>query len=181
MTNEKLKQIKEFAEWNWNNALDYEQLIIETDFVGLSNPWIDQSGRFPLNDEGAVKAWGLDKVINFCWEASIVIEVQGNLIPITVEAVYTGGNIWLYYGKLASGNYFLTDDNGCTLILNANPGDNFEEACFQSWQDAYKVEELDRFDRKLFIRRMMNVLRSKPTGGISEMEINAYERYMLEE
>ena len=101
------------------------------------------------------------------------------LFPDTVEAVYTGGNIWIFYGKLVSGNYFLTDDNGCTLILNANPGDDFEEACFQEWQDRHKIMELDATEETLFIHRMMNVLRDNPTGGISIREIDAYENYML--
>lgn len=101
------------------------------------------------------------------------------LTPENVEAVYTGGNIWLFTGELADGNYFLTDDNGATLILDADPLEDFEEACCEEWQTAHRVEELEGEDRDGFNVRMLDTLRTAPTGGITEDEIDAYKAYML--
>ena len=101
------------------------------------------------------------------------------LTPENVEAVYTGGNIWLFAGRLADGNYFLTDDNGATLILDADPLEDFEEACYEEWQMAHRVEELEGEDRDDFNIRMLDALRAAPTGGITEDEIDAYKAYML--
>lgn len=73
MTKAELKQIKEFAERNW--CLDEsEQLTVDDPEFAVSNPWIDHSGRFALTDEGAVKEWGLEVVLDFCEKAKGVIK-----------------------------------------------------------------------------------------------------------
>ena len=69
VTKEMLKQIKEFAEENWNNENENEQVYVDALDRALTNPWIDYSGRFPLDDVGAVKEWGLEAVISFCEKA----------------------------------------------------------------------------------------------------------------
>lgn len=92
------------------------------------------------------------------------------------NAVYTGGNIWLFYGQLEDGNYFLTDDNGCTQILNANPGDDFEEACYYEWQQKHLVGELWHEERMNFCNKLLDYIFDNPDhdGGMDEAEINAY-------
>lgn len=64
MKNYLLDAVKEFAEYNFNLP-DEEQVTVETEFVNLSNPWMDQSGRFELTDYEAVKEWGLPAVVAF--------------------------------------------------------------------------------------------------------------------
>ena len=59
-----LKRVKEFAEKNFSLP-EEKQIYVETELYNLTNPWIDQSGRFPLSDVQAVREWGLEAVINF--------------------------------------------------------------------------------------------------------------------
>ena len=94
-------------------------------------------------------------------------------------AVYTGGNIWLFYGTLDDGNYFLTDDNGWTLILNANPGDDFEEACFYEWQEEHLVKELLHEERMKFCDKLLDYIYENPDhdGGMDEQEIEVYRNW----
>jgi hypothetical protein len=98
----------------------------------------------------------------------------------SVEAVYTGGGVYLFYGALTNGAYFLTDDYGCTQILNESPED-FDESLYEEWQNAHLIEELTGARRERFVLNMLNTLeRSKP-ANISELQIKAYKKYMIEQ
>lgn len=68
-----LKRVKEFADKNFSLP-ESKQLSVETELYSLTNPWIDSSGRFPLNDEQAVKEWGLEAVIEFYEAAKEAVE-----------------------------------------------------------------------------------------------------------
>ena len=97
-------------------------------------------------------------------------------------AVYTGGNIWLFYGQLENGSYFLTDDYGWTQILNADPSD-LEESTYQEWQDEHLIKELsDKVDLMYFLEDLLNYLRNHPDncGGMTEDEIEVYRNYFIE-
>ena len=63
-----LKEIKEFAQKNWNLP-ESEQIYVADPEFNLVNPWIDRSGRFELTNEEAVKEWGLMEVLEFCIKA----------------------------------------------------------------------------------------------------------------
>lgn len=68
-----LEKVKEFAEKNFSLP-ESKQLSVETELFNVTNPWIDSSGRFPLNDEHAVKEWGLEAVIEFYEAAKEAVE-----------------------------------------------------------------------------------------------------------
>ena len=70
MTKEDLKMIKSFAEENFCKS-EKEQLYVDDEEFAVTNPWIDRSGRFELDDVGAVKEWGLDVVVSFCEKAKL--------------------------------------------------------------------------------------------------------------
>lgn len=97
-----------------------------------------------------------------------------------VNAVYTGGNIWLFYGDLNSQDYFLTDDDGNTLILDASP-ENFDESLEVEWQNAHKVKELFDNERIRFCNALADrFLRHNSIddfGGITDDEIRAYKKH----
>lgn len=98
-----------------------------------------------------------------------------------VHAVYTGGGIWLFYGEMTDGKFFLTDDDGNTLILNDSPED-FDESLYPDWQEKHLFKELRGETRVRFCLNMLKWL-SKPgrddyRGGISDQEIRHYESYM---
>lgn len=97
-------------------------------------------------------------------------------------AVYTGGNIWLFYGTLDNGNYFLTDDYGATLILNADPSD-LDESTFPEWQQEHLVTELQGNERIGFCFLLCGYLLEADAdhrGGINDNEIYAYYTYFKE-
>ena len=94
-------------------------------------------------------------------------------------AVYTGGNIWIFYGETTDGNYFLTDDYGATLILNADPSD-FEVSLYEDWQQEHLVAELQENDRAKFCNDLCDTLLKadeRHQGGILDEEIEGYREY----
>lgn len=70
-----LKKIKEFAEENWCKP-DSESITVDSDFIAVSNPWIDSSARFPLTDEEAVHEWGLQLILDFCEKADAAMRKE---------------------------------------------------------------------------------------------------------
>jgi len=100
-----------------------------------------------------------------------------NLFPIKkVNAVYTGGNIWLFYGELTDGNYYLTDDDGYTMILDADP-ENFDESLYDDWQAKHKVTDLSESESKPFLLNLLDVLKSDKDRYMSDEEIDGYREW----
>ena len=98
-------------------------------------------------------------------------------------AVYTGGGIWLFYGELENGNYFLTDDYGATRILDANPSD-LDESLYEDWQQEHLVNDLEGQDRIDFCDKLLDWLETadqEHAGGITERELDRYREYFKEE
>ena len=92
---------------------------------------------------------------------------------------YTGGNIWLFYGQLTSGEYFLVDDNGCIIVLDESPAD-FDVSLYDKWQEKHFVRWIEGQEQKAFLRSMLNRIASridKEGGYISDAEIGRYRRY----
>ena len=93
-------------------------------------------------------------------------------------AEYTGGNIWLFYGSCENGNFFLTDDNGLTLILDSNPED-LDESTFPDWQEEHLIKELENLERIRFCNNILDWITDNPdhNGGMSKLEIEAYRTW----
>lgn len=98
------------------------------------------------------------------------------------NAVYTGGGIWLFYGKLDDGNYFLTDDNGWTLILNADASD-LEESTYEEWQSQHLIKEIYGEEREVFCDELLDYILTHPDndGGMTEHEVEVYRGWFREE
>ena len=64
---------------------------------------------------------------------------------IKAEATYTGGGIYVYTGKLSSGEYFYTADDyeGIVWILDADPYENWDDAGDPEWLDAHSTREVN--------------------------------------
>lgn len=99
------------------------------------------------------------------------------------SAVYTGGSIWLFYGEVGSDygkHYFLTDDDGCTLILDEDPVD-FDKSLWAEWQEEHKVEELCGDARIAFCDmlsdRLLRHNKADDLGGMTDDEIKAYKKW----
>ena len=100
--------------------------------------------------------------------------------PVSAEAVYTGGNIWVFYGEASDGNWFLTDDYGYTLILNINPDTDWDECFYEDWQKEHLIKELEGKERTDFADELADLLH-KTDCVISDDEIEGYREYWKEE
>ena len=60
------------------------------------------------------------------------------------EAAYTGGGIYIYTGQLDDGRFFLSADDweDFVYIMDADPNADWENICYQEWQEAHTVETL---------------------------------------
>ncbi len=101
--------------------------------------------------------------------------------PKNVEALYTGGGIWDFCGKTDDGKYFLTDNDGNTIILDKDVKDDLDNAFFPEWEEEHKIEELQDEERVEFCKAMLAILKMNPIGGISLSEIERFEKRILGE
>lgn len=68
--------------------------------------------------------------------------MKENIIKAT--AIYSCGNIYLYYAELADGNWILGDGD-FFAIVNENPlkdQDTFDDSCYYEWQQEHLVKEI---------------------------------------
>lgn len=94
----------------------------------------------------------------------------------TAYSEYTGGGIWIFYGKFWDGTYFLTDDYGWTRLLTADPSD-LEVSTFEEWQQEHLIRDLEGDERKSFLRDLLEYLLAQEEYGMTETEINFYRNY----
>ena len=85
MDNNTLGRIKKFAEQNFNkfgetgcieNVFHIDAVTPRSVEVSVATVWMDITGRFPLNDEQAVKEWGLANVVTFITEAQKYANIE---------------------------------------------------------------------------------------------------------
>ena len=103
----------------------------------------------------------------------------------TANSLYTGGNIWLFYGKLADGNFFVTDDDGWVTILDADPSIDWEARNTIAWVADHTICCLTEEDSRIeFCNALADrLLSNNPAdlhGGIEDDEIEAYRKYWKE-
>ena len=67
-----------------------------------------------------------------------------------IEAVYTGGGVWIFYGKCTKpGEWFMIDNDGEFVeIYDANP-ENFDESLYEEWEEAHRVRTIYENKREL--------------------------------
>jgi len=94
------------------------------------------------------------------------------------KAVYTGGNIWLFYGSIDDGTYFLVDDDGAVRICNAD-FDDMDETLMPEWQEEHLVRDIeDEEERMAFCNEMLDQLwieSADNQGGFCEFD--AYKKW----
>lgn len=106
---------------------------------------------------------------------------------IEQTAIYTGGNIYLFYGKLRNGNYYIATSDFDVRIVSQNPLEYDKYDFFVSdnveWQEQYLVEDLSENDARLFckdlIKRIITI--GCNFSGISNYLISDIEHIYSEE
>lgn len=98
----------------------------------------------------------------------------------SVNAIYTGGNIWLFVGEVDD-CYFLTDDYGNTLFLDLSPENDLDTALEIEWQEKHTIKELQGQERIAFCDNLAEYIKSRMKGGhfqgMTLNEIEAYKEY----
>lgn len=89
------------------------------------------------------------------------------------HAVYTGGGIWLFYGKLEDGNFFLMDDDGGVAILNADPSD-LDESLYDEWLTTHLIEELEGEELTAFQDAVLGEVVRSGDGGFTPEDADRY-------
>ena len=95
------------------------------------------------------------------------------------SATYTGGGIWIFEGSFTNGYYFLTDDDGNTIILTHSASD-LNVSCDYTWQQEHKAKDLEGGELKAFLSalvRFMKYNKSFEKGGFTDSDIDVYAKY----
>ncbi len=122
MTKEELEKIKKFAEENFCREETDPGYVYgedeEFEEFAVTNPWMDHSGRFELDDAGAVKEWGLVTVLDFIEKAKKKIKEEDDALK-----------------ELANGNYhcYAIEDGGLGIVKAESP-----EEAERKVRDGYK-------------------------------------------
>lgn len=94
-------------------------------------------------------------------------------------AIYTGGDIWLFYGSLTNGYYFITDDEGYTMFLDEEP----DETCYVEWQTEHCIKELNAKENLRFCIQLLKKLSSYQDdvhrGGFTNTDMELYANDFL--
>ena len=96
-----------------------------------------------------------------------------------VNAVYTGGGIWLFYGQYGK-DYFLAGDEGDVTLLDSDPSD-LDESLYAEWQEKHLIAYLDGEERVTFCdklaERLLRQVSGDHRGGITDEEIKHYKSF----
>lgn len=92
-------------------------------------------------------------------------------------AIYTGGNIYIYYGELTDGSWFRACD-GEEFITICNADTSTEEADYYEFYEEHSVETLTKEEYETFWNKMLLwVIHNAPDGNYNTYEL---EKRMIE-
>ena len=92
-----------------------------------------------------------------------------------VTPIYTGGNIYIYWGEFADGTFFIADTPDWDLrIVDADPRLTKNafgewEADYSDWQENHLIKDIPDHDTQSFYNNMFQwILDNHPEGNYSE-------------
>lgn len=89
----------------------------------------------------------------------------------TVTPADTGGNVYVFYGELANGNYFLASDvDDFVLEMDTDPNeyDWDDEVSQLDWQDEHALKRYSKAEAKEFFKALFKwIVDNKPAGDYS--------------
>lgn len=91
-------------------------------------------------------------------------------------AVYSGGNIYLYYAELESGNWIMGNDE-FLIVVNSNPildEKTFDESGYYEWQVEHLVEEVPEKQYQDVLNNILEVIFKGKT-------IEKYNNFLISE
>lgn len=125
------------------------------------------------------------KDISKVWKDDIYIIINGEYYIFdlysddtfeNVTSVYSGGGIWIFCGKLKSGEYFLTDnDNACVQLLDSS-AENMDESLYAEWQEKHLLRYLEGSERRNFLLALVKHLgEDHNERGITNNELHQFK------
>ena len=75
-------------------------------------------------------------------------------------AIYSGGNIYLYYAELDNGNWLMGCDDW-VIVVNTNPlrdMETFEASGFEDWQQEHLVMYVQEAERPRQLVKLIDVI-----------------------
>ena len=89
----------------------------------------------------------------------------------TATAIYTGGGIYIYYGKLTDGNYFRACDDWKWIEI-CNSDTSTEEADYYEFYEEHSIDCLTGKEYEEFWNRMLKkIIEERPVGNYQEYEL----------
>lgn len=88
------------------------------------------------------------------------------------KAVYTGGGIYIFYGRFTDGTFFRTNDDSDVIEI-CNEDTSTEEADYDEFYEKHRIRTLSGEDsRPLFCSILKWIITNKPKGGnYSELDL----------
>ena len=101
------------------------------------------------------------------WDADAV-EIED------VSPCYTGGGIYVFYGALSDGTYFMAEDCGLAVeILDEDPREDLDLSSYVDWQEEHLLLELNVNQLEPFFRSMLDwIIRNEPNDAFCNYCMN---------
>ena len=68
-----LDVVKAFADWQQSVGLGDPVVWFDYNDMAITNPWIDDTGRFPLDSKESADKYGLENVLQFIIDACMLL------------------------------------------------------------------------------------------------------------
>lgn len=98
---------------------------------------------------------------------------------LRATAIYSGGNIYLYYAELEDKNWLMGDDYSF-IVVDTNPlknAETFEESSYPEWQQEHLIEEISNDNHQEILNQIINVILKgelvKGWGNYSKTELKS--------
>ena len=75
-------------------------------------------------------------------------------------AIYTGGNIYIYYAELDNGNWLLGDDDWF-IVVDTSPLANektFEDSQYYEWQEEHLVKQIPEAEYQGILNNVLDTI-----------------------
>lgn len=177
---ERMEKEMENTMVKYGNEMD-ELTVDEQKLVG---EYMDKTDAWVRKENGEWLIEDFSDTVFYDSKDEMLEAVRYNLCEIekaahTIESVepeYTGGNIYIFVGKLTNGNYFVADGDMFDVRIVDAPWD-WEESQFPDWQESHLVEDLSAADALQFCKRMLEwVKTNEPDGNYSMSDMDYIEK-----
>ena len=135
------KLLKQFATMQFH-CDEVDGVCVTTEWGdSLCDPWMDQSGRFPLTDEEAIREWGLGMVQAWCEKAEVFIKEHPYQVLVMAEK--SGYSVVIKNKATGREGYCLPYHNMKVKVFYGNPdGSDDKVLTPQQFKEQFCITEI---------------------------------------